>query len=146
DKLIFDTYGDTITLKRRQDDDKDEEPSVGSNRGSNRTRAGKELKSTIAPKEKTSKTIGKSTEGSKSHYKYVGKSALAEELMHTTKEFMQINQFAEAISLILSIVDKYLDHQMNEAVKVAVQLQSDKLRDEAQAKNKDFLNKLDENI
>nr|GEW58934.1 hypothetical protein [Tanacetum cinerariifolium] len=61
-------------------------------------------------------------------------------------EFMQINQFAEAISSIPGIVDKYLDHQMNEAVKVVVQLQSDRLRDEAQAKNEDFLNKLDENI
>nr|GFD24878.1 hypothetical protein [Tanacetum cinerariifolium] len=35
---------------------------------------------------------------------------------------------------------------MNEAVKVAVQLQSDRLRDEAQAENEDFINKLDENI
>nr|GFB96252.1 hypothetical protein [Tanacetum cinerariifolium] len=51
-----------------------------------------------------------------------------------------------AISLILGIVDKYLDNQMNEAMKVAVQLQLDRLRDEAQAKNEDFLNKLDENI
>nr|GEU69635.1 hypothetical protein [Tanacetum cinerariifolium] len=34
DKLILDTYGDTVTLKRRCDDaDKDEEPSVGSDRG-----------------------------------------------------------------------------------------------------------------
>nr|GEU92037.1 hypothetical protein [Tanacetum cinerariifolium] len=34
DKLILETYGDTITLKRRRDDeDKDEELSVGSNRG-----------------------------------------------------------------------------------------------------------------
>nr|GEX18005.1 hypothetical protein [Tanacetum cinerariifolium] len=34
DKLILDTYGDTITLKRRRDDaDKDEKPSAGSNRG-----------------------------------------------------------------------------------------------------------------
>nr|GEU92259.1 copia protein [Tanacetum cinerariifolium] len=34
DKLILDTYGDTVTLKRRRDDaDKDEEPSAGSNRG-----------------------------------------------------------------------------------------------------------------
>nr|GEY42717.1 hypothetical protein [Tanacetum cinerariifolium] len=59
---------------------------------------------------------------------------------------MQTNQFAKAISLIPVIVDKYLDHRMNEAVKVAVQLQSDRLRDEAQAENEDFLNKLDENI
>nr|GEV93750.1 hypothetical protein [Tanacetum cinerariifolium] len=61
-------------------------------------------------------------------------------------EFMQTNQFAKAISLILDIVDKYLKHRMNEAMKVVVQLQSEKLRDEAQAENEDFLNKLDENI
>ncbi|GKF40960.1 hypothetical protein Tco_0124302 [Tanacetum coccineum] len=35
DKLILDTYGDTVSFKRRRDDeDKDEEPSVGSNQGS----------------------------------------------------------------------------------------------------------------
>nr|GEW63803.1 integrase, catalytic region, zinc finger, CCHC-type, peptidase aspartic, catalytic [Tanacetum cinerariifolium] len=35
DKIIFDTYGDTVTLKRRRDDDadKDEEPSAGPDRG-----------------------------------------------------------------------------------------------------------------
>nr|GEV48993.1 hypothetical protein [Tanacetum cinerariifolium] len=34
DKIILDTYGDIVTLKRRHDDaDKDEEPSVGSDRG-----------------------------------------------------------------------------------------------------------------
>nr|GEU82106.1 retrovirus-related Pol polyprotein from transposon TNT 1-94 [Tanacetum cinerariifolium] len=53
---------------------------------------------------------------------------------------------APTVSSILGIVDRYLDHQMNEAVKVAVQLQFDKLRDKAQAENEDFLNKLDENI
>ncbi|GKD48881.1 hypothetical protein Tco_1277857 [Tanacetum coccineum] len=35
---------------------------------------------------------------------------------------------------------------MHEAIKTAVQLQSDRLRDEAQAKNEDFINKLDDNI
>nr|GFC41735.1 hypothetical protein [Tanacetum cinerariifolium] len=59
---------------------------------------------------------------------------------------MQTNQFVEAISSILGIVDKYLDHRMNEFVKVVIQLQSDRLQDEAQAENEDFLNKLDENI
>nr|GEY90995.1 integrase, catalytic region, zinc finger, CCHC-type, peptidase aspartic, catalytic [Tanacetum cinerariifolium] len=35
DKIIFDTYGDIVTLKRRHDDDadKDEEPSAGPDRG-----------------------------------------------------------------------------------------------------------------
>ncbi|GJW93703.1 hypothetical protein Tco_0173375 [Tanacetum coccineum] len=61
-------------------------------------------------------------------------------------EFKQTNQFAEAVSSIPGIVDAYLENKMNEAVKIAIQLQSNKLRDEAQAKNKDFLNKIDDNI
>nr|GEX48943.1 hypothetical protein [Tanacetum cinerariifolium] len=59
DKIILDTYGDTVTLKRRRDDaDKDEEPSIGSDRGFKIRREGKEPESTSAPKEKASKTIG----------------------------------------------------------------------------------------
>ncbi|GJY59111.1 hypothetical protein Tco_0459003 [Tanacetum coccineum] len=76
DKLILDTYEDTVSFKRRQDDkDKDEEPFAGSNQGSKRRRAGKEPESTSAPKEKISKTTGKSTEGAKSHHKSAGESA-----------------------------------------------------------------------
>ncbi|GJT74797.1 hypothetical protein Tco_1041522 [Tanacetum coccineum] len=87
DNLILDTYGDTISFKRRRDDeDKDEEPSAGSNRGSKRRRAGKKPESTSAPKEKTSKTSGKSYEGSKSQHKTAGESAQTEEPMHTTKD------------------------------------------------------------
>ncbi|GJU78849.1 hypothetical protein Tco_1275919 [Tanacetum coccineum] len=83
DKLILDTYGDIVSFKiRRDDEDKDEEPSAGSNRGSKRRRAGKEPESTSAPKEKTPKTTGKSTKGSNSHHK----SAQAEEPMHTTED------------------------------------------------------------
>ncbi|GKA13258.1 hypothetical protein Tco_0692904 [Tanacetum coccineum] len=84
DKLILDTYGDTVSFKRRRDDE-DKEPFAGSNRGSKRRRAGKEPESTSAPKEKTSKTTGKSTKGSKSHHKSAGESAQAEEPMHTAK-------------------------------------------------------------
>ncbi|GJZ85513.1 hypothetical protein Tco_0650852 [Tanacetum coccineum] len=58
----------------------------------------------------------------------------------------QTNQFTKAISTIPGIVDAYLTNKMHEAFKTAVQLQSDKLRDEAQAENKDFINKLDDNI
>ncbi|GJY46966.1 hypothetical protein Tco_0436029 [Tanacetum coccineum] len=61
-------------------------------------------------------------------------------------EFKQTNQFAVAVSLILDIVDTYLANKMNEAIKIVVQLQSERLRDEAQAKNADFINKLDDNI
>nr|GEV01785.1 hypothetical protein [Tanacetum cinerariifolium] len=61
-------------------------------------------------------------------------------------EFVQTNQFAGAVSSIPGIVQRYMDQWMNEAVKVAVQIQSDRLRDEAQANNEEFLKNLDENI
>nr|GEX43965.1 hypothetical protein [Tanacetum cinerariifolium] len=74
DKIILDIYEDTVTLKRRRDDaDKDKEPSAGSDRGSKRRREGKEPESTSAPKEKATKTTGKSTQGSKSHQKTLQK-------------------------------------------------------------------------
>ncbi|GKG09073.1 hypothetical protein Tco_0334905, partial [Tanacetum coccineum] len=80
DKLILDTYGDTVSFKRRRDDeDKDEEPSAGSNRGSKRRRDRKEPESTSALKENTSKIIDKSTDGSKSQHKSAGESAHTKE-------------------------------------------------------------------
>ncbi|GJU73694.1 hypothetical protein Tco_1265099 [Tanacetum coccineum] len=90
DKDILETYGDTVTFKRRRDDrDEDEEPSAGSNRGSKRRRAGKELESTSAPKEKTSKSTDKSKEGSKSHHTSIGKSAQAEEPIHADEDIKE---------------------------------------------------------
>nr|GEY20646.1 hypothetical protein [Tanacetum cinerariifolium] len=87
DKLILNTYEDIVTLTRRRDDeDKDEKPSAGSNRGSKRRREEKEPESTSAPLEKTSKRSGKSTEGSKSHHKTASESAPADEPMHTTQD------------------------------------------------------------
>nr|GFA19568.1 hypothetical protein [Tanacetum cinerariifolium] len=90
DKLILDTYRDTVTLKRRRDDeDKDKEPFVGSNWGSKKRRAGKEPESTNAPKEKTSKTSVKSTKGSKSYHRTTSESAPAEEPMHITQDLKE---------------------------------------------------------
>nr|GEX96133.1 hypothetical protein [Tanacetum cinerariifolium] len=57
-----------------------------------------------------------------------------------------ISQLDGAVSSIPDIVERYKDQRINEAVKVAVQIQFDRLRDEAQAENEEFLNKLDENI
>nr|GEU40931.1 Rho GDP-dissociation inhibitor 1-like [Tanacetum cinerariifolium] len=48
-KIILDTYGDTVTLKRHHDgEDKDEEPFARSDRGSMRRQVGKEPDSTSA--------------------------------------------------------------------------------------------------
>ncbi|GJY57373.1 hypothetical protein Tco_0456488 [Tanacetum coccineum] len=61
-------------------------------------------------------------------------------------ELKQTNQFAEALSSILGIVDKYLETKVKDIVDVAVQLKSDKLREEALAENQDFLNLIDSNM
>ncbi|GJS84756.1 hypothetical protein Tco_0751297 [Tanacetum coccineum] len=61
-------------------------------------------------------------------------------------KFKQTNQFADVVSSIPGIIDAYLANKMHEAVKTDVRLQSDKLKDEALAKNEAFLNSLDDNI
>nr|GFA29543.1 hypothetical protein [Tanacetum cinerariifolium] len=77
DKIILDTYGDTVTLKRRRDDDadKDEEPSAGLDRGSKRCRERKDPESASAPREKATRSAGKSTQGSKSQQTSTSESA-----------------------------------------------------------------------
>nr|GEY38526.1 hypothetical protein [Tanacetum cinerariifolium] len=88
DKIILETYGDTVMLKRRRDDDadKDKEPFAGSDRGSKGRREGKEPESVSAPKEKATRSTGKSTQGSKSHQTSASESATAEDPMQTTHE------------------------------------------------------------
>nr|GFB77718.1 hypothetical protein [Tanacetum cinerariifolium] len=88
DKIILDTYEETVTLKRRRDDDadKDEEPSAGSDRGSKRRREGKEPESASAPKEKATRSTGKSTQGSKYRQTSASESATTEEPIQTTFE------------------------------------------------------------
>ncbi|GJV77655.1 hypothetical protein Tco_1509239 [Tanacetum coccineum] len=61
-------------------------------------------------------------------------------------EFKQTSQFAEAVSSIPGIVDNYLASKLKDAVDVTVQLKLDRLKEEAQAENQDFLNKIDENM
>ncbi|GJV09867.1 hypothetical protein Tco_1351408 [Tanacetum coccineum] len=88
DKILLDTYGDTVTLKRPRDGaDDDQEPSAGTDRGSKRRRSGKEPESTSAPREKTTTTAGKTTTGSKTHKQSASQSALVEETMQSTDVF-----------------------------------------------------------
>nr|GEW68390.1 hypothetical protein [Tanacetum cinerariifolium] len=61
-------------------------------------------------------------------------------------EFTQMNQFAEAVSAIPEIVQRYMDQRMNEAVKVVVKIQFDRLHNEAQRENEEFLKTVDENM
>nr|GEV74508.1 hypothetical protein [Tanacetum cinerariifolium] len=88
DKIILDTYRDTVTLKRRRDDDadKDEEPFAGSDRGSKRRRERKEHESASAPTETATRSTGRSTQGSKSRQMSASNSAIAKEPMQPTFE------------------------------------------------------------
>nr|GEY69063.1 hypothetical protein [Tanacetum cinerariifolium] len=88
DKIILDTYGETVTLKRRRDDDvdKDKEPSAGPDRGSKRRREGKEPESASAPSETATRSAGRSTKGSRSRQVSASESALAEEPVQTTSQ------------------------------------------------------------
>nr|GEZ83308.1 hypothetical protein [Tanacetum cinerariifolium] len=61
-------------------------------------------------------------------------------------KFVKTNQFAGSVSSICMVVERYMDQKRNEAVKVVVQIQSDRLWDEAQAENEEFLKNLNENI
>ncbi|GJR49986.1 hypothetical protein Tco_1400507 [Tanacetum coccineum] len=61
-------------------------------------------------------------------------------------ELKQTNQFAAVVSSIPGIVDAYLANKIHETIKTAIQLQSKRLIDEAQAENADFINKRDDNI
>nr|GFD31240.1 hypothetical protein [Tanacetum cinerariifolium] len=52
DKAILDTYGDSTILKRRREDDDQEGPFAGPNRGSKRQKEGGEQASASTPSEK----------------------------------------------------------------------------------------------
>nr|GEW37254.1 hypothetical protein [Tanacetum cinerariifolium] len=88
DKIILDTYGETVTLKRRRDDDadKDEGPSVGPDRGSKGRRECKEPESASTPSETAIRSVGRSTTGSKSRQASTSESALVKEPVQTTSQ------------------------------------------------------------
>ncbi|GKD47365.1 hypothetical protein Tco_1272010 [Tanacetum coccineum] len=67
-------------------------------------------------------------------------------LEYDLSKLKQSNPFADAISSIPGIVDEYLGSKMKEVVDMAIQPKSNKLREEAQAKNEEFPNSLDSNM
>nr|GEW87243.1 hypothetical protein [Tanacetum cinerariifolium] len=86
DKIILDTYEETITLKRRRNDDadKDEEPSARPDRGSKRRRERKEPESASAPMKTATRSAGRSTQGYQSRQTSASESTFTEEPMQTT--------------------------------------------------------------
>nr|GEX25537.1 hypothetical protein [Tanacetum cinerariifolium] len=73
-KIILDTYGERVILKRRRDDDDDQ---------------GKEPESASAPLEPATRSAGRSTTGSKSQQASASESAFAEEPVQTTSHIKE---------------------------------------------------------
>nr|GEZ73208.1 hypothetical protein [Tanacetum cinerariifolium] len=85
-KDIFESYGEVFSLKRSRDDkDKDQDPSVGSDRGTKIWKSSKDPESfrDSRSKEKKSSTISKDV--SQSQHKSFDKSAHVEEPIHTVE-------------------------------------------------------------
>nr|GEX99743.1 hypothetical protein [Tanacetum cinerariifolium] len=80
------------------------------------------------------------------HYLKILKTLILKSLEANFSEYIQTNPFAEAVSNILGIVHQYMNQQMNEAVRVAVQIQTDQLHDSYQRENDEFHQTIDENI
>nr|GFC67764.1 hypothetical protein [Tanacetum cinerariifolium] len=71
-------------LKRRREDDDQEGPSAGPNRGSKRQKEGREHASARTPSEKATKGAGGSTKGTQSRQQSARESAYGEEPVQTT--------------------------------------------------------------
>nr|GFD04315.1 hypothetical protein [Tanacetum cinerariifolium] len=61
-------------------------------------------------------------------------------------EYRKTNPFAEVVSNISGIVHQYMKLQINEAVRVAVQIQTDRLHDSYQRENDELLKTIDDNM
>nr|GEX73245.1 hypothetical protein [Tanacetum cinerariifolium] len=85
DKTILESYRDTAILKKRRGDDDDQEgPFAGSNRGSKRQSEGGEPKSASTPSEPATRSASRSTTGTQSRQKSASESAFVEEPVQTT--------------------------------------------------------------
>nr|GEZ94225.1 hypothetical protein [Tanacetum cinerariifolium] len=64
----------------------------------------------------------------------------------TFSEYRQTYSFVDAVSTIPGIVHQYMTQQMTEAVREAVQIQTDRLQDSLQRENDEFLRYINENM
>ncbi|GKD82808.1 hypothetical protein Tco_1349647, partial [Tanacetum coccineum] len=87
DKDIITSYGDVVILKRGRDDqDKDEDPSAGSNRGSKIRKSGKDAESSKDSRSKEKNSLSTSKDASQSQHKSSGKSAYTKAPSHIVED------------------------------------------------------------
>nr|GFA84470.1 hypothetical protein [Tanacetum cinerariifolium] len=64
----------------------------------------------------------------------------------TFSEYRQTNPFVDAVSAIPGIVSQFMNQQMTEAIREAVQIQTDRLQYSFQRENDEFLRTIDDNM
>nr|GFC88833.1 hypothetical protein [Tanacetum cinerariifolium] len=69
-----------------------------------------------------------------------------EESNDEEEQELRISEFADDVSTIPGIVHQYMDQQIKEGVREAVQIQTDRLQDSLQRENDEFLCNIDENM
>nr|GEV34923.1 hypothetical protein [Tanacetum cinerariifolium] len=73
-------------------------------------------------------------------------------LMDTTvcheepSQIKQVDRYAQAISSILAIVDRYIDNKLGEAIHKAIQSHNAECREEAQAKKQEYIDVVDSSV
>ncbi|GKE50346.1 hypothetical protein Tco_1481604, partial [Tanacetum coccineum] len=86
-KDLFDSYSEIFSLNRSRDDkDKDQGPSAGSDQGTKRRNSSKEVESSRDSRSKAKKSSSTSKDASHPQYKPFGKSAHVEEPSHTVDD------------------------------------------------------------
>nr|GEW43158.1 putative reverse transcriptase domain-containing protein [Tanacetum cinerariifolium] len=98
DKAILETYRESTILKRRREDDDQEGPSVGSDRGSKRQKEGGEHASASTPSETATEGAGRSTTGQGDHLHRI---VLGIKLCQLLKEML--NHFSNFIKHWLNV-------------------------------------------
>ncbi|GJR48027.1 hypothetical protein Tco_1316130 [Tanacetum coccineum] len=150
-----------VQLKPRDGVDDDQEPSAGTNRGSKRRRSGKEPKSSSALREKTTTTAGKTTtdtgvdaifghNAEATSRVNIPVTAIAEPSFFAptnrpptpTPLFTQLQQ-PEILTLATTPSSSL---QNLPDFDCCIQLKSDRIREEAQAENQQFLDSIDEGM
>ncbi|GJW00227.1 hypothetical protein Tco_1555478 [Tanacetum coccineum] len=87
DKDLFVSFSEVFSLKRSRDDrDKDQDPSAGSDQGTKRRKSSKDVVSSRDSRLKEKKSSKTSKDASQSQHKSFGKSAHAEEPSHIVED------------------------------------------------------------
>ncbi|GJW10383.1 hypothetical protein Tco_1576210 [Tanacetum coccineum] len=158
EKDLFNTYGEVLMLKRSRDDsDKDRDPSAGSDRETKRMKSSKEAES--------SKDSSKSAHAEVPSHKVDDSGVQQDQEFDmgnndeqlTDKEFnesvtnlekdlseiKQVDQYAQALSFIPAIVDRYIDNKLGEAINKDIQAHNLDCRQEAQDEKNEYIGIID---